>query len=366
MRSAIAQVVIAEGQTEAAVDIVFESGFRVEGQVTRGGRAVTDAMVSAISEGGGQGRLSAARTDDAGGYVLEGLQEGTYTFMANSMGGGGPIRKTAKVAGDMTVDLEAPPARIAGQVVDADSGRPLGEAVVRVEQGAGAGGGGGGPFTMIASESDSAGRFLLENLEPRSYRVSVTLPSYQTETRDLVASEESDVTIPLKRGEGVGLVVRDGVFATPLRGVFVRVVDGAGASVFAGGVSLDSDGRGEIPSLRPGRYEIRLGADSYASTVLRGVTVPSSPLSVALTPGGSVEIQSGPQTLAAPNAAGRLLDSAGAIYYTSPFSPDGVIRLGGVRRLDHVAPGRYTFALDGGVRRDVEVREGGSSVVALP
>jgi hypothetical protein len=219
---------------------------------------------------------------------------------------------------------------------------------------------------MLGSESDSGGRFLLENLEPRSYRVSVTLPSYQTETRDLVASEESDVTIPLKRGEGVGLVVRDGVFATPLRGVFVRVVDGAGASVFVGGVSLDSDGRGEIPSLKPGRYEVRLGADSYASTVLRGVTVPSSPLSVALTPGGSVDIQSGPQTLAAPNAAGRLLDSAGAVYYPSPFSPDGVIRLGGVRRLDHVAPGRYTFALDGGVRRDVDVREGGSSVVALP
>src|SRR5262249_53570846 len=154
--------------------------------------------------------------------------------------GGGPIRKTAKVAGDMTVDLEAPPAKIAGQIVDADSGRPLGEAVVRAEQGGssgGGGGGGGGPMAMIAAESDSAGRFLLENLEPRSYRVSITLPSYQTETRDIVASEDSDLTVQLKRGDGVALVVRDGIFATPLRGVFVRVVDGAGASVFVGGVS---------------------------------------------------------------------------------------------------------------------------------
>jgi Carboxypeptidase regulatory-like domain len=282
------------------------------------------------------------------------------------MGGGGPIRKTAKVTGDMTVDLEAPPAKIAGQVVEAESGRPLGEAMVRVEQGGGAGG--GGPFAMMAAESDSGGRFTLENMEPRSYRVSVTRPSYETETRDIVATEDSDVTIPLKRGEGVGLVVRDGIFATPLRGAFVRVVDAGGATVFMGSVSLDSEGRGDIPSLRPGRYDVRIGADGYAGTVLRGVPVPAPPLTVALTPGGMLEIQSGSQTLAMPNASGRLLDSAGGVYYTSPFSPDGVIRLGGspLRRLDHVAPGHYTFALEGGLRRDVDVREGGSAGIVLP
>jgi hypothetical protein len=45
-----------------------------------------------------------------------------------------------------------------------------------------------------------------------------------------------------------------------------------------------------------------------------------------------------------------------------------VIRLAGAgtRRLEHVAPGRYTFVLDSGVRKDVDVREGGSAVVALP
>jgi hypothetical protein len=37
-----------------------------------------------------------------------------------------------------------------------------------------------------------------------------------------------------------------------------------------------------------------------------------------------------------------------------------------VRRLEHVAPGRYVFAVDGGARRDVEIREGASSVVTLP
>jgi protocatechuate 3,4-dioxygenase beta subunit len=367
MRSATAQVVIAEGQLEAAVDIAFETGFRVEGQVTRGARPVTDAIVTAMPEGD-PGRLSSSRTDEGGNYALEGLHEGTYGFVASSMPGGAAIRKTARVAGDMTLDLEAPPARIAGQVVEADSGRPLSEAMVRVEQSGGTGGGGGSPFAVMASaDTDGAGRFLVDNLEPRSYRVRVTRPSYQTETRDIAATEDSEVTIQLRRGDGVGLLVRDGILATPLRGAFVHVIDAMGATAYMGMVNLDSDGRGDIPSFEAGRYEVRIGAAGYAGTVLRGVTVPSPPIAVALTPGGSVDIQSGPQTQAIPNAAGRFLDSAGAVYFPSTVSPDGLVRLSGPhRRIEHVAPGHYTFALDGGVRRELDVREGGSAVVTLP
>jgi len=37
-----------------------------------------------------------------------------------------------------------------------------------------------------------------------------------------------------------------------------------------------------------------------------------------------------------------------------------------VRRFENVAPGRYVLQVDGGVRRDVDVREGQPAVVALP
>jgi hypothetical protein len=94
--------------------------------------------------------------------------------------------------------------------------------------------------------------------------------------------------------------------------------------------------------------------------------VPSSDLAFALTPGGTLEIQVGPETQALPGAQGRLL-SGGRPYLPSIFSTDGVIRLGGaVRRLENVAPGRYVFAVDGGAPQEVEVREGGRSVVRLP
>jgi hypothetical protein len=49
------------------------------------------------------------------------------------------------------------------------------------------------------------------------------------------------------------------------------------------------------------------------------------------------------------------------------FTPDGKIRLGSpVRRLENVAPGRYTLQVEGGVSRDVAISEGGRAVVSLP
>ena len=111
---------------------------------------------------------------------------------------------------------------------------------------------------MSATASDSNGRFALEDLEPKAYRVVVQKPAYQTETQELTAADPSgDVVIELKRGEGIGVVAKDGVYGVPLRSLSVRVLDSGGVPVYTGGVSLDSEGRGEIPSLRPGTYALR-------------------------------------------------------------------------------------------------------------
>jgi hypothetical protein len=117
----------------------------------------------------------------------------------------------------------------------------------------------------------------------------------------------------------------------------------------------------------PGSYELRVSSSGYAPVVRPGIMVPSSELAFALTPGGTLEIQVGPETLALPQPQGLLHGADGRPYLASIFSMDGVIRLGGpVRRLENVAPGRYVFAVEGGARQEVEVREGTLSVVALP
>jgi hypothetical protein len=135
--------------------------------------------------------------------------------------------------------------------------------------------------------------------------------------------------------------------------------------VFAGPLSLDSDGRGEVPSLRPGAYAVRLSSFGYAPTSFRA-TVPSPSLDVALTQGGTLEVRSGPQTQAlAPRA--RLLDGAGSPVVGPPLGPDGYVSLAGAtRRLEHLAPGGYALAVEGGPTKPFTVAEGGTAVVELP
>jgi 5-hydroxyisourate hydrolase-like protein (transthyretin family) len=358
-RSASGSVTIGPGQTEATAEIVFEPGFRVEGQVSRGGKPVTDAMVAAFPEGGSR-RSANGRTDETGHYALEGLEAGQYTFSANTQDGA-PIRRTVDISGDTTVDLEAPPARIGGTVLEAESGRPLGDVQCRIEDE-----GGGMRFVNMAT-TDSSGRFVFEDLDPRSYRVSFQKPAYQVETRELTAAEESDLRVEMRRADGLALEAHDGIFATPLRGLFLRAIDGSGQAAFAGSVSLDSEGRGEVPSLKPGVYEVRAESSGYAPLSLSGVAVPSRTLTLTLTPGGSLEIRVGEQTLALPQPTARLLGADGRLYMWNAFTTDGKIRLTGpVRRLENVAPGQYVLEVEGGARRDVQVSEGMPSTVSLP
>ena len=90
-------------------------------------------------------------------------------------------------------------------------------------------------------------------------------------------------------------------------------------------------------------------------------------MTLVLTPGGSLEIRVGEQTLALPQPTARLLGADGRVYMWNAFTTDGKIRLNGpVRRFDNVAPGRYTLEVEGGVRRDVDIREGMPSTVSLP
>jgi protocatechuate 3,4-dioxygenase beta subunit len=359
-RSSSTTLQIAPGQAEAAAEIVFEPGFRVDGRVTRGGKPVTEAWVSAFSESAGK-RNASDMTDESGAFVLEGLDEARYTIVASGQSGAS-IRKTVELAGDLTVDLEAPPARLAGTVVEAESGRPLGDVEVRLEEEPGA-----MRFVNVAA-TDSAGRFAFEDLEPKRYRVSFQKAAYQVETRELAAAEDgAEQRVELRRGEGIGIEVRDGILAIPLRGLFVRAVDASGQTAFAGAVSLDSDGRGEVPSLRPGTYEVRAESSGYAPVSLPGVAVPSRTLSLVLTPGGSLDIRVGPETLALPAPSARLFTADGRAYAWNAFTTDGKIQLGTPsRRLGNVAPGRYVLQVEGGARRELTIAEGGASVVTLP
>jgi hypothetical protein len=362
-RSAATQVIVAPGEAEAFAELAFPAGFTLSGQVTRGGGPLPEAFVTAFAAGGG-GIAASARSDASGSYRLEGLQEGSYSVGASLPEGGASTRETVRIESDATHEIVFPSARLAGSVVEAGSRAPLPDAIVEVA--APAGGGPGGFLRMAATDND--GRFALEDLEPRSYAVTVRRAGYQFEKKNLTAAEQGtdDVLLELVRGEGIGLRARDGIFGVPLRGLMARAIDAQGTAVFTGSVSLDGEGRGEIPSLRPGRYTLLLDPSEYAALGL-DVSVPSPMLEVAFTPGGTLELHAPPERLAQGPIRCRILKANGAPHLLNIFSSSGDFTVSTpVRRLENLASGSYTLVVEEGAGRAFTVAEAGTTVIEMP
>jgi len=357
MRSASTQVVVAEGEEEAQAQIVFESGFTLSGLVTRNGQPVEGASVSASL--GGRGTFVSARTNASGAYRLEGLSEGTYTVSVSQ--GGAARTQSIAIEGDASLDLVIPFARLGGVVLDGATHQPLADVVVQATAPAAT----RGPRT---ASTDSNGRFSLEDLEATPYTLVARKSGYQLETREVTPVEGGgdDLVLELARGAGIAIEVRDASFGVPLRAVQARATSGAGGVVFAGIVTLDSDGRGEIPSLPPGSYGLAVYASGYAPATLV-VTAPAPPVLLPLTVGGGIEIQAGPVTLGRGSARAQILTGGGQPYPFAFFAPEGRVTLTApIRRLENLAPGAYVLQVEGAEPRPFEVRADALTTIALP
>jgi protocatechuate 3,4-dioxygenase beta subunit len=357
LRSARAQVEIVAGEEEAQAQIVFESGFALSGTVTRNGQPVDGANVSASLGGGGP--FTSARSSASGAYRLEGLTAGTYNVSVSQ--GGAPRTQSITLDGDATLDLAIPFARLGGVVLDGATHQPLADVVVqataRTES--------RGPRS---ASTDSNGRFGLEDLEPTAYTLAARKSGYQVATREVTPTESGgdDLVVELARGAGISIEVRDASFGVPLHAVQARATDGSGATVFAGGITLDSDGRGEIPSLPPGSYGLSVYANGYAPAILV-VTAPAPSVVLPLTVGGGIEIHAGAATLASGSARAQILTTGGQPYPFAFFAPEGRLTLTApIRRLENLAPGAYVLQVEGAEPRPFEVRADTLTTVALP
>ncbi len=184
--------------------------------------------------------------------------------------------------------------------------------------------------------TDSRGRYLLEDLDSGSYKVTARKDGYQPKEQTVpVGASSSELHLALARGEGLGIRAADGLTGLPLRGITVSAFAG-GAATFTGGVSLDSDGKGEISSLAPGTYTLHVFSQGYAPRVIPSVPVPSSQLAVSLTPGGRVEVRSDTPV------NGRIVDASGATYLVNPWRTDGRVNTAPPLTVwENFAPGTY-------------------------
>lgn len=360
-RTAVRELVVAEGQTEVTTEIVFDDGLAISGTVTRRGSPVSGARVSAFNTGAGLG--SSARADENGVFRITGLKPGRVSLFAFSESFGGQASQTVELTADTSVDLVMSTARLSGMVVDTAGALPL-EATVelqRVEQPTS----GGGRFMMNAA-TDSSGRFAFEDLDPVEYRVTARRSGYEAVTQTVKAAESGeDLRIELKRGSGLGIEARDAQMGFGLRSLFVRVTQGA-IDAFAGQVSLDGEGKGEIPGIPPGSYSVTAQASGYAPVRLPNVLAPSMVVRLAFTPGGAVEFRTTEEFLSGGSKTGQLVSLSGAPVGMGPGGPDS-FRLGRLnQRMENLAPGAYRLTLEGGIDKTFEITEGGLAVVAIP
>ncbi|MBP7674953.1 MAG: carboxypeptidase regulatory-like domain-containing protein [Thermoanaerobaculia bacterium] len=362
MRSANASVSIAEGQTEAEVEIVFEGDGALSGRVTRGGKPVADARI--VAGAARTGRSASGRTDETGAYRIEGITPGEYEVwvQADAYGRAGTVSRTVSIDGEARLDVELPVASLFGIVVDASTKQPL--AGVRVAASL-EGGAEGRPG---AATSDSNGRFFVEELEEASYTLSLRRSGYQDAKSSARAAEGGGDagTIEMTRGDGLEVRVRDGIYGIPLRSALVRVKDGRGDVGSPTWLTLDGDGKGEIAFLRPGTYTIVVAGSHYAPRTFENVGVPGPALQVTLTPGGMLELKYGPATIA--KGFATVLDALGRPYAFRAYGPEGRITLtaAGYATIEGLAPGSYTLSVEGMEPKAFSVTEGGKALVELP
>ena len=331
-RSTSKNVEVPEGG-EVPVEIVFEGSSRLSGHVTRGERPLSGIFVMVSSDSPADNIRSTAQTDENGQYTIEGLADGDYQVQLS-----GGYRKKFTVSGDTNGDIALPTVSISGVVTEAGSNDPIEGASVQAQSGSET-----SAFALKRTATDSRGRYSIDDLDSAEFQVTARKEGYELKTQPAsVTSSSVELNFHLSRGEGLAVRGIDGLTGLPLRELRVLAYTGNRTVAFSGGVSLDSEGRGEISSLAPGVYALYVFSGGYAARAFPSVPVPSPTLTVSMTPGGRLEIR----TDAA--VAGRIVDAGGATYLLNLWRLDGQVGVGPpVTAMDNIAPGSYQLVVSG-------------------
>jgi protocatechuate 3,4-dioxygenase beta subunit len=358
--TAVKEVTIPDGQMEVSTEIVFEDGLSISGTVMRRGAPVAGARVAAFMTGAG--RQASARADENGNFRIVGLEPGRVNLTAFSEAFESQVSRIVELKQDTSIDLVIPTARLVGTVVDDSSALPL-EAAVELQRAAPSSDTPGGRMIMT---TDSSGRFGFDDLDSVDYRLTARRSGYESVTKTVKATEAAeDLRIELKRGSGLSVEAKDAQMGFGLRSLFVRVQEGT-TDAFAGLVTLDGDGKGEIPGIPPGTYAVTAQSSGYAPVRVPNVMVPSMVLRLAFTPGGAIEFRTTEDFLKDGPKSGQLVSLSGAPVGMGQGGPNPFRLARLTQRMENLSPGRYRLSLEGGIEKTFDVTEGGVAIVTIP
>ncbi|HEV8432718.1 MAG TPA: carboxypeptidase-like regulatory domain-containing protein [Thermoanaerobaculia bacterium] len=322
-RSARKVVEVING-TAPEVDLAFTTGFTVHGRVNGHGRVMSDFRVmfspaDASNPPGASGPL-----DTDGSYSVSGLGSGEYRVSIFGPAVGLVHSEKYSVSGDSALDIDLHASAIRGRVTDRD-GKPLPD--VRIIASAIKGSDTTPSLTppLRPALTDSDGRYLIDFVPDGSFHLIAQKEQYQSASHDVtVAGGAPDTDFQLDSGTAST----------------VRVVDAAGAPLFANVSVVDQNGHGLATVqtntdtgvaqlwVPPGHYQLYAGAQGYARAQ-SAIDVPGPEVRVTLTHGGTIIA-----VVKDPTKVQVVLAPAG-------MAPGGQVSVRSNNHWDHVTPGTY-------------------------
>ncbi|MEE8526400.1 MAG: carboxypeptidase-like regulatory domain-containing protein [Thermoanaerobaculia bacterium] len=289
-RRAEKTVIVEPGVPEIETDLEFPDGFTLSGRAVQGESPVRGASVRLSKP---LFRSGTAVTDPGGGFVIEGLQSGTYQLSLFDLATGLQHRQQVEIFGDREIVVEISGAWISGTVRDRADGHPIAGARLALEPAGGglAGGATASRFRGSRAESDSNGGFRIEGVPRGSWRLSAQKSGYApaeapVEVSSGGAVEGLDLEMEATEGLTFEVVLASGRIPTAVR---AAVYDAAGRSVVQGLFETLEDGRVRLDRVPAGNWELALTAEGSANVYLP-VTAPGSLGRVRLPPAGRLTV----------------------------------------------------------------------------
>ena len=314
-RQASETVEIEEGLPETVLDLDFDAGERLVGEVVSESGPAQGVRVSAV--GLDVDARGFEQTDTAGRFEFQGLEPGRYRITAYESRQGLSAEQEADVPGP-EVRLELVSIALEGRVRDAWDGSQVSGAQIRAEIESNE-----APeaFSFIFRgrniTTDDDGLFRLGGLTLGTWRLEVTKAGYATQNRTVeILGDGTSVEITMERSDGMWLTVRrsDGAAVSKVQ---MLALDAGGGRVAGGEFVPDETGRVYVSTVPPGNFRLIVQAPGTGPTEL-DVRVPDDRPDVLLEAGGRVLIEV-PELASDPVRADAVLTRGGQQLRTLVF-----------------------------------------------
>jgi hypothetical protein len=274
-------VEVREGET-TTVDLGTRPTL-VSGRVTRNSDPLAGAMLALLGQGS---RSLSATTGEDGSYGLLVGEPGRYLARVTTDGKLPLPVRTVEIpeAEWFGLDLDFETAVVEGVVLDAGSGKAVGQAHVFAS-----------PKTPGAAfgetRANGEGRFHLE-LTPGEHRLTVQAPGYDRQAQDLTAGASRALRIRLHRGGRLqGAVI--GPDGLGVAGVPVSAAGGdpVSSSQWERATITEGDGTFALDGLGQGPCDVAAGSEAVGFATRAAVTAGEEPVLLRLTPGGRAQVR---------------------------------------------------------------------------